>query len=163
MKELDDSKPAGECNAMTGLLLQDLTIFKSCIKIPPVPLPILSRSDTPDQPPEGCQACRVPQALIGVFQCNRTHHLQTCHLLLACSASTKESVRWLLTGEQEEGQVTKYFYRSLYLPSQGMFCELPADLELGSVQVGGLSQCHVRNHASPFLYCWERQVEILEI
>ena len=32
--------------------------------------------------------------------------------------------------------MTKYFYRSLYLPSQGMFCELPADLELGSIQVG---------------------------
>ena len=34
--------------------------------------------------------------------------------------------------------MTKYFYRSLYLPSQGMFCELPADLELGSIQVGSL-------------------------
>lgn len=44
---------------------------------------------------------------------------------------------WLLTGEQEEGQVTKYFYRSLYLPNQGMFCELPANLELGTIQVGG--------------------------
>lgn len=32
--------------------------------------------------------------------------------------------------------VTKYFYRSLYLPGKGMFCELPADLALGRIQVG---------------------------
>ena len=38
-------------------------------------------------------------------------------------------------GEQEDGMVTKYFYRSLYLPGKGMFCELPADLALGHIQV----------------------------
>ena len=38
-------------------------------------------------------------------------------------------------GEQEDGMVTKYFYRSLYLPGKGMFCELPADLALGRIQV----------------------------
>ena len=48
---------------------------------------------------------------------------------------SKEMCAGALTGEQEEGQVTKCFYRSLYLPSQGMFCELPADLELGTIQV----------------------------
>lgn len=31
--------------------------------------------------------------------------------------------------------MTKYFYRSLYLPGQGMFRELPADLALGRIQV----------------------------
>ena len=31
--------------------------------------------------------------------------------------------------------MTKYFYRSLYLPGKGMFCELPADLALGRIQV----------------------------
>ena len=40
-----------------------------------------------------------------------------------------------LAGEQEDGMVTKYFYRSLYLPGKGMFCELPVDLALGRIQV----------------------------
>ena len=68
---------------------------------------------------------------------------------------------WLLTGEQEEGQVTKYFYRSLYLSSQGMFCELPADLELGVIQVGSLILTYIRViHANMRVLCtlWYLQV-----
>ena len=69
------------------------------------------------------------------YQCNSPHPPGVSHLFSASPSSIRSKVCWLLTGEQEEGQVTKYFYRSLYLPSQGMFCELPADLELGTIQV----------------------------
>ena len=31
--------------------------------------------------------------------------------------------------------MTNFFFRSLYLPHRGMFCELPADLSLGQIQV----------------------------
>jgi len=30
-------------------------------------------------------------------------------------------------------QPLEYFYRSLYLPEQGMFCQLPADFDLGRI------------------------------
>ena len=33
-----------------------------------------------------------------------------------------------------EAKPLEYFYRTLYLPKQGMFCQLPADLQLGSLQ-----------------------------
>lgn len=31
----------------------------------------------------------------------------------------------------EKKSPVEYFYRSLYLPQQGMFCQLPKDLQLG--------------------------------
>ena len=59
-------------------------------------------------------------------------------------------------GAQEDGEVTAFFYRSLYLPHKGMFSELPADLSLGDIQVRshpfflltilsqGLSECQAK-------------------
>jgi len=51
-------------------------------------------------------------------------------------------------GAAAASQPLEYFYRSLYLPEQGMFCQLPADFNLGhiaevcpffSLQVQGMS------------------------
>ena len=36
------------------------------------------------------------------------------------------------SGDAEDSErPVEYFYRSLYLPNQGMFCQLPKDLQLG--------------------------------
>ena len=82
------------------------------------------------------QGCKSPEASVDFLPCNSIHPPGVSHLFSASSSSMIREKCWLLTGEQEEGQVTKFFYRSLYLPSQGMFCELPANLELGTIQVG---------------------------
>lgn len=45
------------------------------------------------------------------------------------------------SAEQEEADApVEYFYRSLYLPHQGMFCQLPKDLQLGQ-------RLEVRHHS----------------
>jgi hypothetical protein len=39
-------------------------------------------------------------------------------------------------------QPLEYIYRSLYLPEQGMFCQLPSDFDLGRIaEVGPFSSC----------------------
>lgn len=39
---------------------------------------------------------------------------------------------------KEQGTPQRFFWRSLYLPEQGMFCQAPADMQLGILcQVGG--------------------------
>ena len=37
------------------------------------------------------------------------------------------------TAAAAASQPLEYFYRSLYLPEQGMFCQLPADFRLGHI------------------------------
>ena len=35
---------------------------------------------------------------------------------------------------KEQGTAQRFFWRSLYLPRQGMFCQAPQDLQLGTSQ-----------------------------
>ena len=35
---------------------------------------------------------------------------------------------------KEQGTPQRFFWRSLYLPEQGMFCQAPADMQLGTTQ-----------------------------
>ena len=40
----------------------------------------------------------------------------------------------------KEGRELQHFWRSLYRPDQGMFCQAPADLQLGTLQKVGMGR-----------------------
>ncbi len=52
-------------------------------------------------------------------------------------------------GDKEEAdKPVEYFYRSFYLPHQGMFCQLPKDLQLGQrLEVSFMRSCPPRRAA----------------
>ena len=134
MKELDDSKPAGD------LITTHRAPASESWQHPNHAWGLLCTSarcqlTEKSHPAVDYKDAKVLRHLLLSYLCNSTHPLGVSHLFSASPSSITREICWLLTGEQEEGQVTKFFYRSLYLPSQGMFCELPANLELGSIQV----------------------------
>ena len=45
-----------------------------------------------------------------------------------------EALRQHNADAKEQKKPLRYFWRSLYLPQQGMFCQAPADLQLGTLQ-----------------------------
>lgn len=70
-------------------------------------------------------------------------------------------------GALEDGKVTRYFYQSLYLPHKGMFCEMPANLALGRIQVCFQLRnkrwrqpylCHIMSALHDCKYCGLRPV-----
>lgn len=50
----------------------------------------------------------------------------------AAAAAEDEALRARNAEAAAAGRAPEYVFRSLYLPEQGMFCQLPADLQLGT-------------------------------
>jgi len=50
----------------------------------------------------------------------------------AAAAAEDEALRARNAEAAAAGQPAQFIFRSLYLPEQGMFCQLPADLQLGT-------------------------------
>ena len=50
----------------------------------------------------------------------------------AAAAAADEALRGRNVEAAAAGRALEYVFRSLYLPEQGMFCQLPADLQLGT-------------------------------
>ena len=73
----------------------------------------------------------------------------------AAAAAEDEALRARNAEAAAAGRALEYVFRSLYLPEQGMFCQLPADLQLGTrLPVRGrLSDWH-----SPNLPCLQAPI-----
>lgn len=62
--------------------------------------------------------------------------LQQPWTLTACSQTLADADKLQKhnAAAKEQGTSQQYFWRSLYLPEQGMFCQAPANMQLGTIQ-----------------------------
>ena len=66
------------------------------------------------------------------------------------------------SAEQEDAdKPVEYFFRSLYLPHQGMFCQLPKDLQLG--QRLEVRDTHATHHSPCFVQCGTSTVSAVTV
>ena len=70
------------------------------------------------------------------------------------TAAEDEALRARNAEAAAAGGALEYIFRSLYLPEQGMFCQLPADLRLGTrLPVRGRLHCPAQPAVAPPPVC----------